>query len=376
MKLTAVLPVLASSLAFLMAGVPLRAETWQVFFGTGGPGAKGIYRATFDTEAGKLTAATLAAEIGSAGFLALHPDGRKLYATATFPGGAGAAAYHLRADGALEPINTSSSGDGGAAHIAVHPSGRFLVTAQYGGGSVALFPLDPDGRLGPAKVTEHGPGSGVDPRRQAAAHPHYCGFSPDGRFALVPDLGMDGIVIYRINQAALTLERHGFAASVPGGGPRHMRFSPDGRFIYLLNELALSVTSFAWDPDAGTARQLATVPALSEEAKAGEDFNSAAEILVHPSGRFLYSSNRGHDTVTVYRANPATAALQVIQVQPVRGAFPRNIALAPGARWLLAAGADSNTVAVHRVNQETGELTYQTKGVINVPAPICILFAR
>ncbi len=376
MKLTAVLPVLASSLAFLMAGVPLRAETWQVFFGTGGPGAKGIYRATFDTETGKLAAATLAAEIGSAGFLALHPDGRKLYATATFPGGAGAAAYHVRADGALEPINTSSSGDGGAAHIAVHPSGRFLVTAQYGGGSVALFPLDPEGRLGLAKVTEHGPGSGVDPRRQAAAHPHYCGFSPDGRFALVPDLGMDGIVIYRINQAALTLERHGFAASVPGGGPRHMRFSPDGRFIYLLNELALSVTSFAWDPDAGTARQLATVAALSEEAKAGEDFNSAAEILVHPSGRFLYSSNRGHDTVTVYRANPATAALQVIQVQPVRGAFPRNIALAPGARWLLAAGADSNTVAVHRVNQETGELTYQTKGVINVPAPICILFAR
>ena len=153
-----------------------------------------------------------------------------------------------------------------------------------------------------------------------------------------------------------------------------MKFSPDGKFIYLLNELSLSVTSFAWDAAAGTATLIATVPALSEAVKAKEAFNSAAEILVHASGKFVYSSNRGHDTVTVYHADPATAVLQVIQVQPVRGAFPRNIALSPDGGWLLAAGADSNTVAVHRVNQTTGELTYQTKGVINVPAPICTVF--
>jgi 6-phosphogluconolactonase len=120
---------------------------------------------------------------------------------------------------------------------------------------------------------------------------------------------------------------------------------------------------------------MATVPALSDEAKAKEAFNSAAEIVVHPGGRFVYSSNRGHDTVTVFRADPA-GALEVIQVQPVRGAFPRNINLTPCGGWLLAAGADSNTISVHRVNPETGQLTYQTKGVINVPAPICILFAR
>jgi 6-phosphogluconolactonase len=212
--------------------------------------------------------------------------------------------------------------------------------------------------------------------RQNAPHPHWCGFSPDGQFALVPDLGLDRIVIYKVNTNGPSIERHGFAASVPGGGPRHMRFSPDGRFIYLLNELSLSVTTYAWDAAAGAARQLATVPALSDADKTKEAFNSAAEILVHPGGRFVYSSNRGHDTVTVYRADPATGALQVIQVQPVRGAFPRNINLAPGGGWVLAAGADSNTVAVHRVNPETGELTYQTKGIINVPAPICILFAQ
>ncbi len=376
MKTSILFPVSTLLLSLAVLSFPLQAETRQVFFGTGGPGALGIYRATIDTETGKLTAAELAAEIGSPGFLALHPDRDVLYAAASFPGGPGAAGYRIGPNGSLEPINTSPTGDGGAAHIAVHPAGKFLLTAQYGGGSVALFPLDDEGRLGMATLSRHEGGSGVVAGRQEAPHPHWCGFSPDGRFALVPDLGMDGIVIYQIDTEEPAIRRHGFAASPPGGGPRHMVFSPDGRFIYLLNELSLAVTSYAWDADSGTARQLTTVPALSESTKAKEAFNSAAEILVHPGGRFVYSSNRGHDTVTVYRADPATAALEVIQVQPIRGAFPRNINLAPGGGWLLAAGADSNTVAVHRVDAETGELTYQTKGVINVPAPICILFAR
>jgi 6-phosphogluconolactonase len=349
---------------------------WHVYFGTGGRDAKGIYRASFASDTGKLGPAELAVEIGSPGFLALHPDGDKLYAVANFPGGPGVAAYRKERDGSLTLINTSPTGDGGGAHIAVHPSGKFLLTAQYGGGSVALFPLDTDGRLGAATLSHHEGGSRVVPGRQDSPHPHWCGFSPDGRFALVPDLGLDGIVIYRVNAEQLSIERHGFAASVPGGGPRHMRFSHDGRFIYLLNELSLSVTTFEWDAEHGTARQLATVPSLSEIEKAGEDFNSAAEILVHPNGRFLYSSNRGHDSVTVYRADSSNAALAVIQVQPIRGAFPRNINLSPGGEWLLAAGADSNTVAVHRVDLNTGKLTYQTKGIINVPSPICILFAQ
>jgi len=367
---------LAVGLSAASLSPALSAETWHAYFGTGGPGAKGIYRATFNTETGRLTASELAAEIGSAGFLAVHPDGDKLYAVADVPGGPGAAGYRIGAGGVLTPINTSPTGGGGGAHIAVHPSGKFLLTAQYGGGNVALFPLDAEGRLGAAALHRHEGGSRVVADRQEAPHPHYCGFSPDGRFALVPDLGLDGIVIYRIREAGPSLERHSFAASVPGGGPRHLRFSPDGRFIYLLNELSSSVTTYAWDAAAGTARQLATVLALSESAKAKEAFNSAAEILVHPSGRVVYSSNRGHDTVTVYRADPATATLEVIQVQPVRGAFPRTINLAPGGGWLLAAGADSNTVSVHRVNRQTGELTYQTRGVINVPAPICIVFAK
>jgi 6-phosphogluconolactonase len=350
------------------------AATIPVYFGTGGPGAKGIYRSTFDPATGKLTPAELAAEVGSPGFLAKHPSREILYAVATFPGGPGAIGYKIESDGKLTTINSAASGDGGAAHIAVHPSGKFLMTAQYGGGSVSLYPLDADGRLGTAQMIKHEGGSAVVKPVQTKPHPHWVGFSPDNRFALVPDLGLDQIVIYKINVEAPSIERHGVAASIPGGGPRHMRFSPDGKFIYLLNELSLSVTTFAWDAASGAAKKLADVPALSAEVKAKEAHNSGAEILVHPSGRFVYSSNRGNDTVTVYRADPATSALQVIQVQPVRGAFPRNINLAPDGKWLLAAGADSNTIAVHKLNPDTGELIYQTKGVINVPAPICILF--
>ncbi|MBL9209854.1 MAG: lactonase family protein [Opitutaceae bacterium] len=354
----------------------LSAQVSHVYFGTSGQGTKGIYRSTFDAATGKLAPAVVAAEIGSPGFLALHPDGQKLYAVATFPGGPGAAAYRIGQDGALELINQLPTGDGGAAHIAVHSSGKFLLTAQYGGGSVALFPLDAAGKLGPAKVIEHEGGAKVVDKRQDSPHPHYAGFSPDGRFALVPDLGLDGIVIYKIDASVPSITRHGFAASVRGGGPRHLKFSPDGKFIYLLNELSVSMTAFAWDAANGTARQVGTVPSISEAAKARETHNSGAEILMHPGGRFVYFSNRGHDTVSVFRVNPATAAAEVIQVQPVRGAFPRNINLSPDGGWLLAAGADSNTVSVHKVDPQAGELTYQTKGVINVPGPICILFLK
>ncbi len=370
---------LCSPAGLLLASVffasALLAEPLHVYFGTGGKGADGIYHATFHPETGKLGEPTRAAEITSPGFLAKHPEGDKLYAVASVGRAGGVAAYSIGAAGSLEFLTFVPTGDGGGAHIAVHPSGKFLLTAQYGGGSVALFPLDEKGLPGPATITKHEGGSGVFENRQEAPHPHWCGFSPDGRFALVPDLGLDGIVIYKVDADAPAITKHSFAESVPGGGPRHMRFSADGKFIYLLNELSLSVTTFAWDAAKGTTEKRSVTPALSEAVKAAESFNSAAEILVHPSGKFVYSSNRGHDSVSVFEANPATGVLAVIQVQPVRGAFPRNINLSPDARWLLAAGADSNTVAVHAVDPETGKLTYQRGNIINVPAPICILFA-
>ena len=192
----------------------------------------------------------------------------------------------------------------------------------------------------------------------------------------MPDLGLDQIVIYKVDSSKPAITRHGVGQSVPGGGPRHMRFSTNGKFIYLLNELTLSVTTFEWDAQLKEPprRSPQNPPSVSRTRKARRC--SSAEILVHPNGRFAYSSNRGHDSVSVYRANPKSGKLKVVQVQPVRGAFPRNINLSPNASWLLAAGADSNTVAAHRVDADTGKLTYQRGSVVNVPSPICILFAK
>ena len=351
------------------------AEPIDVFFGTGGAGAEGIYHSTFNPDNGKFSSVKLAAKIGSPGFLTLHPNGKILYSVGRWETGTGAVGYHIN-KGELKEFTRMACPDGGGCHIAVHPSGKFLLTAQYGGGSVALFPLDPSGKLGEPTVTEHEGGSKVVERRQQSPHPHWTGFSPDGKYALVPDLGLDQIVIYKVDPSKPAISPHGVGQSVPGGGPRHLRFSTDGKFIYLLNELTLSVTTFAWDAAKGTANPLTTEPALSVQDKEGETFNSSAEILVHPNGRFVYSSNRGHDSVSVYRANSKSGKLKVVQVQPVRGAFPRNINLSPNASWLLAAGADSNTVAAHRVDPETGKLTYQRGSIVNVPSPICILFAK
>lgn len=353
------------------------ADTKHVYFGTGGREAKGIYQARFDSEKGALSAPTLAADVKSPGFLAMHPSGNVLYAVAQMPDGAGVIAYTVSDAGALTLLNTAPIGDGGGAHIAVHSSGKFLLTAQYGGGSTACFRLDADGKLaGPPTLHEHEGGSKVVGKRQDSPHPHWCGFSPDGRFAFVPDLGMDGIVIYKVDAENGAIEKHGFAASISGGGPRHMRFSVDGKFIYLLNELALAVTTFAYDAEKGTATQLTTTQALSDAVKAKESFNSASEILVHPNGKFVYSANRGNDSVTAYLANPETGKLTVTEVEPIRGAWPRNINLDSTGKWLLAAGANSNTISVFEIDQDSGELTFRRGNIVNVPGSICILFGR
>ncbi len=348
----------------------------DVYFGTGGRGSKGIYRAAFDPETGKLKPAELAAEIKGPGFLSWHPDGKKIYAVAQIENGPGVAGFHVKDDGSLQQFTSSPIGDGGGTHVAVHPSGKFLLTAQYGGGSTALIPIDASGMLGKSVVMEHKGGSKVIGNRQDSPHPHWCGFSPDGKFSFTPDLGTDKIHIYKVDHAKPAIARHGMATSVPGGGPRHMRFSADGKFIYLLNELSLSVTTFSYNAEKGRAKRLTTTPALSDEAKARETFNSAAEILIHPNGRFVWSSNRGNDSITCYRANPETGVLSVTEVEPIRGAWPRNINIDPSARWILAAGAHSDTVSVFKIDQETGEIAYQTRGLIKVPSPICILFGK
>jgi len=363
------IPILLFTLSSL-----LPAANVDVYFGTGGGEAKGIYHATLDIEKGKLSAASLAAEVEAPGFLAFHPDRSTLYAVANFESKPSVVAYKIAADGSLTLLNAEVIPDGGAVHISVHPSGNFLLTAQYGGGSVALFPLAKDGRLLPCQqVIEHEGGSGVVANRQKSPHPHWVGFSPDGRFAFVSDLGLDQIVIYQIQSDQASIKQVGHADSIPGGGPRHMKFSVDGKYIFLVNELSLSVSTFAYDAETGKAQLLSTTPTLSDAMKAKESSNSGSEIVVHPNGQFVYAANRGHDSVTAFLIDPETGHLYVTDIEPIRGAWPRNINMDTSGRWLLAAGQHSNTVTVLEIDATTGALTYPRGSVITVPSPICIL---
>ncbi len=336
--------------------------------------SKGIYRLTLNAETGRLSPAKLAAEVGSPGWVTLSPDGSKLYAAGSIGGKPSVVGYKIDGE-TLERINAQPIGDGGAAHVSMNPKGRFLISAQYGGGSVAVFPVGEDGSIqSRSQLIEHEGGSRVVGRRQESPHPHWTGFDPGNKFAFVPDLGLDAVVVYRVNHADGTLESAGVGKCPAGGGPRHMKFHPNGKHVFVLNELALAVTTFEFDSASGSMRPLGTVQALTDREKARESFNSAAEIRVHKSGRFVYSSNRGHDSITVFRYSD-DGSLKRVEVEPIRGGWPRNFNIDPTGKWLLAAGRDSNTLAVFAIDQETGELKYG-RSVAFVPSPICVAFGK
>ena len=368
-----------SFLAIILLTVPLlsMAETIDVFFGSIGKITRGIYHASFDTETGQLNDAKLVALIYNPGFLAMDSDKKFLYSVGIKDkiDRYCIAAYEIGENGKLIYLNSRVTGDGMAAHLAVHPSNKFLMAAQYGGSSVSVFPLYPNGSLrNKSQHFEHKGGSNVVASRQDKPHPNWTGFSPDGKFSFVPDLGLDQIVVYKVDESNPSISEHGRSQGIAGGGPRHMRFSTDGNYIYLLNELTLSVTMFAYNRDTGTATIKSTTPALGEEVKSEQNYNLASEILVHPNGKFVYSANCGHDSITLYWADPQTGQLTVKQVESAGVTFPRHINLDPTGKWLLAAGQFSNTVSVFAVDQESGQLNHQSGKGIQVPQPTCILF--
>lgn len=339
--------------------------------------SKGIYHALLNPATGRLSETKLVAEISGPGFLALHPNGQHIYAVGSLDGQAVLAAYEVqwaRGQTTLSFQNAVEIGDGGAAHVSIDSTGRTILTAQYGAGSTAVFAVNKDGSIKQrTQLLKHGAGSKAIPGRQDKPHAHWTGFSPDERFAFVPDLGMDKVVIYKVDTAKSTVEPHGFGVVPPGGGPRHMKFHTNGKWAYVLNELDLSITRFHYDAKAGTMAAKETVLTVPKEELAKEKFKSCSEIRIHPSGRFIYAANRGHDTVTVFNVNQSTGELTFVERENVRGATPRNVNLSPDGRWLIAAGQDSHTLAVFEVNQETGELTYNRSNV-HSPSPICVLF--
>jgi 6-phosphogluconolactonase len=332
---------------------------------------EGIYRSTLDVKTGALGQPELAAEIGAPEFLALHPNGKRLYAACKLADGKpGVAAYEISDDkSTLKFLNGEPIGDGGACHLTVDRSGRCLFTAQYGTASVAVFPLAPDGRILPRTELVRHEGSGPNKQRQEGPHPHWVGTDPANRFLFVPDLGSDRVVIYEIDFEDGKLIPHGHGICPPGSGPRHLVFHPNGRFAYVINELQITVTAFEYDAKAGTLTAIQTIDSLPEDLR--ENQCSGAEICIHPGGKLLYVSNRGHDSISAFRVDPETGRLTFVEREAIRGSHPRAFNLDPKGEWLLAAGRDSNTISVFHIDQKNGGLVFSGK-TVNSPAPISV----
>jgi 6-phosphogluconolactonase len=352
-----------------------------VYFGTYTRGtSQGIYVSKFDSATGKLSAPELAVATPNPSFLALHPSRKFLFAVSevsaasgTRQGAVAAFARDLKT-GQLTLLNRQSSGGGGPCHVSVDATGQTLLVANYGSGSIAALPIQSDGQLAPAATTIQHSGSSVH-ARQAGPHAHFILPSPDNRFALTCDLGLDKVLLYQLQSAAAKLVPHEppFVSVAAGAGPRHFAFSPEGHFVYVLNELNLTVTVFEYAPMTGRLTEFQTLSTQPEDRRVtGRD--SAAQIVVHPAGKFVYASNRGPDDIAVFSVDAQTKKLHRAQNISTQGKTPRNFNLSPDGRWLLAANQNSDSVVVFSVHPSSGLLA-PTGDSVSVGNPVCVLFA-
>ncbi|MGA2254088.1 MAG: lactonase family protein [Thermoguttaceae bacterium] len=328
---------------------------------------------------GHLTKPEVVAKTPNPTFLALHARQPLLYAiseVSEFEGTKSGfvSAYRIQPrTGRLDLLNQQSSGGSGPCHVSVDRSGRLVLVANYGGGSVASLPIRPDGSLNPAATVEQHHGSSVHPARQTGPFAHCIDADPTNRFALSADLGIDKLLIYRLNSSVGTLTPHqpAFVETARGAGPRHLAFHPNGRFVYVINELNCTISVFGYDSTRGILEPVENVSTLPGDF-GGE--NTGAEIQIHPSGRFIYGSNRGHNSIAIFAVDSETGKLHNLGYQSTLGKTPRHFALDPSGRYLLAANQDSGNVVVFRVDPRTGLL--QPTGVsVSIPMPVCVVMS-
>ncbi len=333
--------------------------------------SKGIYRASLNTDTGAITLRGLVAEAKNPTFLALHPNGKFLYSAIEMGGGA-VGSFAIEKNGDLRRMNEESTKGKGNCHVWVDASGKNLLSTSYSGGSIASVPIHADGSLSPATAFIEHKGSGPNPARQTEPHAH--SIYTNGAFAYACDLGTDDVFIYHFDAEKGTLTPNDPpSAKVPaGGGPRHLAFAPKGGFAYVCNEMGNSVTVFAHDAAKGTLAPIQTLPTLpADYADAAK--SSTAEIFCHPNGKFLYVSNRGHNSIATF-AIAADGKLSVVDYAPAHVKVPRGFALTPDGQWLVVGGQDSNNLASHKVDATTGRLTFvsETGGI---GSPVNVQFA-
>ncbi len=348
----------------------------DVYFGTYTAKSKseGIYRSTLDMKTGKLLEPELAVKAGNPSFIEIHPNGKFLYAVTEGKAGT-VVAYAIDPAGKLKLLNECASGGSGPCHLAIDRGGRALLVANYSSGSIASIPINTDGTLSatPVSVIQH-KGSSVNPKRQKDPHAHSMNFSPDERFVFAADLGLDKIMIYKMDTATGRMEANtpAFATVKPGAGPRHLTFSPDGRFAYVINELDETMTAYAYDAKSGALTEIQHISTLPGDFKG---VSWCAEVRVHPGGKFLYGSNRGHDSIVIYKIDPEKGTLTLSGFQNAGIKNPRNFNLDPSGRFCVVANQDSDSVCTFRINSETGALE-PVGGSITVGKPVCVRFRQ
>ncbi len=336
---------------------------------------KGLYVFRFDPDSGDLAFASEASGVDNPSFVAISPNQRFLYATSEvleWPEGLVCAYAIDPVSGGLTYLNKQSSFGWLAAYATVEKSGRWLALVNYLSGNAVLLSLLPNGKVGEASEIVQHSGSGPDASRQEGPHTHSIVIDPNNRYAIVADLGIDKIVSYRLDVADGKLVRSSECPLPAGTGPRHFVFHPSGKFAYVINELSSTLGALAYDTEAGTLELLQLVPALP----ADHDIHSShcADIQVHPSGKFLYGSNRGHDSIVIHAIDEQTGRLSYVGHQSTGGRTPRNFAIDPSGAYLLAANQDSDTIVTFRIDAQTGQLT-PTGAVASCPTPVCLKFA-
>jgi 6-phosphogluconolactonase len=341
--------------------------------------SKGIYLVKMTRVTGTLRVVGLMAETVEPSFLTVSPNGRYVYSvneTTEYegkPSGAVSAFARDRASGSLTLINRVPSRGGAPCYITLDRAGKFVLVANYVGGSVAVFPILDGGGLGDATAFVQHVGHGPDSDRQSSPHAHCIMPDPANRFVLVADLGLDRLLVYRFDARAGTLRTDPVQQRemAPGAGPRHLAFHPSGRIVYVVNELDSTVSTLRYDAATGALGVLQTLPSVGEPMT-GQ--NAPADVHVHPSGRFLYMSNRGHDSIAAFAIDKRTSTLRPLQLEPTGGNWPRNFAIDPSGRFLFVAHERSSTIVTHRIDARTGKLT-PTGQTLELPSPVCIRFA-
>jgi 6-phosphogluconolactonase len=353
----------------------------RIYIGTytDNTGSEGIYLLQLDLASGNLMPKGLAGEAANPSFLAMHPSRRFLYAVgelAEFRGartGAVSAFAVDPASGGLTLLNQQPSGGTGPCHLLIDAAGKYVLVANYSGGSIEILPINADGNLGePTAVILHkDPDAGASPRR---SHCHSIHLDAAQQYAFVADLGLDRVFQYRFDPEAGVLSPNEPAAVklADKAGPRHLAWHPSGRFAYVINELNSTIAALAYDSGQGALREVQTLSTLPQGFEGRSD---CAEIQIHPSGLFLYGSNRGHDSIAIFTIDGRTGQLKPLGHESTQGKTPRHFAIDPTGRYLLAANQDSNTIVPFRIDSQTG-LLKPTGQKLDVPAPVCVRFVR